>query len=247
MANGALKLDKWTTLACAALAALPALCAGCGQEDPVEDPDAASQPYHPLVPGSRWEYAHRTWDEVVTLGTAELDGQEAFLMSDSPNPSDDLRSDAIIASVDGRVVRLKKDEYLIGSGGASVLTSSTTYGVGFTRFNENWATQAVGYRETPEYIRVEARPNEATPRPPEDRRHTFEVMNLHAQVDTPLGPFDCIEIKRTKDWEAEEDGVDASDADTKTFWFARGVGKVQERNDETGNTEVLISYEIPGL
>ncbi len=183
-------------------------------------------------------------DELV--GARELDGQPAFLMSDSPNPSDDLRSDAIIASVAGRVVRLEKDEYLVGAGGSTVLTSSATYGVGFTRFNEDWANQQVGFRETPEYVRVETRPGEATPRPPEARRHTFEIMNLRAQVQTPTGAFDCIEVKRTKDWEAEEDGGDASDADAKTFWFARGVGKVQERNDVTGSTEVLTSYEIPG-
>jgi hypothetical protein len=250
MANRALYLDKWTALACTAVSTLAALCAGCGQDDPDVDPEETTlQPYHPLVPGSTWQYAHSNsnWDEVVTLAAAEpVGGAEAFLISDSPNPSDDLRSDAIITSVGGRVVRLEKDEYLVGSGASATLTSSVTYGVGFTRFNEDWANQQVGYTETPEYVRVETPPGGA-PRAPEDRRHTFEVMNLREQVSTPAGPFDCIVIKRTKDWEAEEDGVDASDADTKTYWFARGVGKVQERNDESGNSEVLTSYEIPGL
>ena len=247
MANRALSIDKWPTLACTAVSALAALCAGCGQEDPPVEPEATVQPYHPLVPGATWQYAHSNWNEVVTLAAAEpVDGAAAFLISDSPNPSDDLRSDAIITSIGGRVVRLLKDEYLVGSGDSATLTSSVSYGVGFTRFNEDWANQQVGYTETPEYVRIETPPG-GTPRAPEDRRHTFEVMNLHEEVSTPLGPFDCIVIKRTKDWEAEEDGVDASDADTKTFWFARGVGKVQERNDETGNTEVLTDYEIPGL
>jgi hypothetical protein len=71
-------------------------------------------------------------------------------------------------------------------------------------------------------------------------------MSLSDQVSTPVGSFDCIVIKRTKDWQAEEDGVDASDAQTKTFWFARGVGKVQELNEETGSSELLTSFEIPG-
>jgi hypothetical protein len=131
MANGALKLDKWATFACTALAAVSI---GCGQEEPV-DPQESVQPYHPLVPGSRWQYAHSDWEEVVTLEEGEADGQPAFIMSDSPNPSDDLRSDAIIAAIEGRVVRLKKDEYLVGAGNSAVLTSSATYGVGFTRFN----------------------------------------------------------------------------------------------------------------
>jgi hypothetical protein len=253
MANRALLLEKWTTLACtglstlAAVSGFAALCAGCSQKAPVDEPQGTLQPYHPLVPGSTWQYAHSDWNEVVTLAAADpVGGAEAFLISDSPNPSDDLRSDAIITNIAGRVVRLTKDEYLVGSGGSATLTSSVTYGVGFTRFNEDWANQQVGYTESPAYVRIETPPGGA-PRAPEDRSHTFEVMNLREEVSTPIGSFDCIVIKRTKDWEAVEDGVDASDADTKTFWFARGVGKVQERNDETGSTEVLTSYEIPEL
>jgi hypothetical protein len=221
------------------------LAAGCSQKDP-EPPATELLPYHPLVPGSWWRYAHSDWTERVDLTEATSDGGEpAFTMVDSPNPSDSLRSDSVIASVDGRVVRLTKKEYLVGSGGAETLTSSVTYGVGFTRFNEDWANQAVGYRETPEYVRVETPPDGA-PRPPEDRRHTFEVVSLSEQVTTGSGTFDCIVIRRTKDWQAEEEGVDLSDAQTKTFWFARGVGKVQERNEETNNIELLLDYDIPG-
>jgi hypothetical protein len=139
---------------------------------------------------------------------------------------------------------MTKNEILVQGAGSEVPMSSVTYGVGFTRFNENWATQAVGYKDTPEYERVETPPG-GTPRAPEARKHTFEIMSLSEPVSTGRGTLDCIVIKRTKDWQAEEDGVDASDAQTKTFWFARGVGKVQERNEETGNTELLIDYSIP--
>jgi len=219
--------------------------AGCGQENPSEPTDTTEQPYYPLVVGATWEYQHSDWVEQVTTETAEYDGGSAFLMTDSPNPSDDLRSDSFIVSKDGRVVRVAKDEYLVGAGDAAVLTSHVTYGVGFTRFNEDWGNQQVGFKETPEYERIETPPG-MTAKPAEARRHTFEVISLSEEVATPAGRFDCIVIKRTKDWEAEEEGVDASDADTKTYWFARGVGKVQERNEETGSTEVLQSYSIPG-
>lgn len=233
-----------------AVAALVGLGTGCGQSDPDDlepgEQPPGEQPYHPLVSGSWWEYSHSDWVERVELTTADVNGQPAFLAVDSPNPSDDLRSDSIIASIDGRVARLTKEEYLVGAGGSETLMSSVTYGVGFTRFNEAWAEQAVGFRETPAYERVETRPGEA-PRAPEQRRHTFEVVSLSEEVVTGTGTFDCIVIKRTKDWQAEEDDGDASDAQTKTFWFARGVGKVQERNEETGNTEVLIGYSIPGV
>jgi hypothetical protein len=232
--------------ACLALAGLLGLVTGCGQEDP-EAPPATEQPYYPLVPGAWWQYAHSDWAERVETGTATFEGQDAFLMTDSPNPSDDLRSDSIIQSIDGRVVRVSKQEFLVG-GPTDVLTSSVTYGVGFTRFNENWASQPVGYKDTPEYVRVEtafAPDGTPTVRAPEARKHTFEIMSVSERVMTPKGSFDCIVIQRTKDWQAEEDGVDASDAQTKMFWFARGVGKVQERNVETGSTELLLDYSVP--
>jgi hypothetical protein len=220
------------------------LATGCGQEAPNDPVNAAPQPYHPLVAGSWWEYAHNDWTERVELSPGTFEGQQAFVMTDSPNPDDDLRSDSIILSIDGRVARMTKDEILVGGPGGDVPVSSVTYGIGFTRFNENWATQAVGYKDTPEYERVETPPG-GTPRAPEARKHTFEIVSLSEPVSTGQGTFDCIVIRRTKDWQAEEEGVDASDAQTKTFWFARGVGKVQERNEETGNTEILINYSIP--
>jgi hypothetical protein len=221
------------------------LATGCSQEDPAP-PATELEPYHPLVEGSWWRYAHSDWTERVDLTTAStVDGQPTFTMVDSPNPSDGLRSDSIVASVDGRVVRLEKQEFEVGVGQTEVLTSSVTYGVGFTRFNEDWANQAVGYKETPEYVRVETQPDGGT-RAPENRRHTFEIMSLSEEVTTGSGTFDCIVIRRTKDWQAEEEGLDLSDAQTKTFWFARGVGKVQERNEETKNIELLLDYHIPG-
>ena len=217
------------------------LSLACGQKTPSAP---VVESYHPLVPGSSWKYQHDDWLEEVTLEEATFNGAPAFMMSDSANPSDMLRSNSIITSSEGRVSRMTKDEYLQVGTAEPVVQSSVTYGVGFTRFNENWADQAVGYRESPEYIRVETPPG-GTARPGEERRHTFEIMSLSEQVSTPAGTFDCIVIKRTKDWQAEADGVDITDAQTKTFWFARGVGKVQERNEETNSVELLTEFDIP--
>jgi hypothetical protein len=224
-----------------AFASLLGLAAGCGQKDP--DAPAAEQPYYPLVPGAWWQYAHSDWTERVETATATFDGHDAILMTDSPNPSDGLRSVSTIRSIDGNVVRVAKQEYLM-DGANPLLTSSVTYGVGFTRFNENWASQPVGYKDTPEYVRVETSPDGMVGAP-EARKHTFEIISLAESVVTGRGSFDCIVIQRTKDWQAEAAGVDVSDAQTKRFWFARGVGKVQERNLETGSTELLIDYSIP--
>jgi hypothetical protein len=214
------------------------LLSACGQDPPAEPLLA---PYHPLVPGSWWEYAHSDWTERVDLGAATFNGAPAFNMSDSPNPRDNLRSDSILIESDGRISRMTKEEYLV-TGGDAALRSSVSYGVGFTRFDEHWAEQAVGFKETPVYFRIET-PAAGTPRPEEERKHTFELISLSEEVRSPAGTFDCLVIRRTKDWEAEAEGVE--DAQTKMFWFARGVGKVQELNEETGSTELLTAFGIP--
>jgi hypothetical protein len=227
-----------------AIALWAAALAACGQ-DPPPDPVTGGD-YHPLVDGSSWRYAHDDWTETVTLTSTMFEGEPAFLMSDSPNPSDRLRSDAVLTKVNGRIARVSKDEYLISAGAdEGTLQSSTTYGVGFTRFNEDWANQSVGFRESPEYVRVETRPGEPQPRPPEDRKHSFEIISLSVDLVTPAGTFDCIQIRRTKDWQAEADGLDTDEAQTKDFWFSRGVGKVREENVDTGSSETLIEFEIP--
>lgn len=216
---------------------------GCGQEAPPEETGEDAD-YHPLVDGAWWRYQHSDWTETVTLESTTYAGQPAFLMSDSPNPSDLLRSDAIITKVDGRISRITKDEYLVPAGAEPILQSSVTYGVGFTRFNENWLNQAAGYKESPEYIRVETPPG-GEPLPGEERKHSFEILSLSDEQITAAGTFNCIQIRRTKDWQAEADGLDASDAQTKIFWFAPGVGKVRELNMDTGSEESLTAFEIP--
>jgi hypothetical protein len=214
----------------------------CNQESPAAP--SALLPYHPLADGAWWDYQHSDWTERVTMAATTFDGSPAFLMTDSPNPKDSLRSDSVVVERDGRVLRVSKQEYLAPPEGEPTLASSVDYGAGFTRFDENWALQPVGFRETPEYQRIETPPGEA-PRPAEARRHTFEVIDLSAEVQTAAGTFDCIQIQRTKDWQAEEEGVDLSDAQTKMFWFARGVGKVRELNLDTGKAELLTAYSIP--
>ena len=214
----------------------------CNQESPPAP--AELSPYHPLADGAWWDYQHSDWTERVTMAATTFDGSPAFLMTDSPNPKDGLRSDSVVVERDGRVLRVTKQEYLVAAEGEPTLDSSVEYGVGFTRFNENWALEQAGFRETPEYERIETKPGQE-PRPAEARRHSFEVVSLSAEVPTAAGTFDCIQIQRTKDWEAEEDGVDLSDAQTKMFWFARGVGKVRELNLDTGKAELLTDYFIP--
>lgn len=228
-----------------AAALLGAGLIACDQKTPAQ-PSTSQAPYDPLVAGASWDYQHDDWTEHVTMAATTLDsGESAFVMTDSPNPKDSIRSDATLVAREGRVLRVYKEEYVIGGNGTdATLKDSVTYGVGFTRFDEGWADKPVGFKETPEYERVET-PAGGAAKPAQGRRHTFEVLSLSEQVTTPLGTFDCIQIRRTKDWQAEEQGLDASDAQPKIFWFARGVGKVRELNLDSGKGELLVNYSVP--
>ena len=218
----------------------------CDQKAPTQ-PASSNAPYDPLVAGASWDYQHDDWTEHVTMEPTTLEtGESAFLMTDSPNPKDGIRSTATLVSRDGRVLRVYKEEYLVAADAEAMLKDSVTYGVGFTRFDEGWASKPVGFRETPEYERVET-PAGAAAKPTQGRKHTFELLSLSESVSTPLGSFDCIKIRRTKDWQAEEEGLDASDAQPKIYWFARGVGKVRELNLDSGKGELLVNYSIPDL
>src|SRR4051812_37320508 len=66
----------------------------CDQKTPAQPPSSHA-PYDPLAEGAWWDYQHDDWTEHVTMAPTTLDGGEsAFVMTDSPNPKDSIRSDA---------------------------------------------------------------------------------------------------------------------------------------------------------
>ena len=65
------------------------------------------------------------------------------------------------------------------------------------------------------------------------KTETWTVLEVGDEITVPAGTFETIRIRRVSD------DVMGSD---KTYWFARGVGKVQEVG---GQTEKLVSYDIP--
>jgi hypothetical protein len=65
---------------------------------------------------------------------------------------------------------------------------------------------------------------------------TWTVVAVDEQVTVPAGTFPCVELHRV----SQGDVTEGSD---KTFWFAKGVGKVKEV--DTGiSSEVLTSYTL---
>lgn len=64
------------------------------------------------------------------------------------------------------------------------------------------------------------------------KNETWTVEQASVSVTVPAGTFDCIQLRRSGDITQA----------AKTFWFARGVGKVKELGDQT---EELTEYSLP--
>lgn len=203
----------------------------------------------PMVEGATWTYWHTSkggWSETQTVTTGEYDGEPVFIVSDTPDPdpTSSLRSDSYIALKDGKLLRLYKEEFWVNPEDPTdeLPNATATYGVGFTRCNEAWASAEVGWSESPEYERVETPEGQAA-KTPETRKHTFTVEGREDVTATKGGPSftNCVKVRRSKDWAA----TDGEDAEEKLYWFCPGVGKVREENVVSGNYEELTEYDIP--
>lgn len=199
----------------------------------------------PAKDGATWTYYHSGsggWTEVQTVTLAEYDGASTLLFSDTPNPSDDLRSDSYHVKEDGRLLRVYKEQFWVNpANGEETLDSSATYGEGFLRCDDAWASKDVGFTESPSYTRVETVAGQA-PKPSEERKHTFTIeARENITTESGLSFTDCVKVRRGKDWAA----VTGEDVEEKLYWFCPGVGKVREENVTSGNYEELTEYSIP--
>lgn len=66
-----------------------------------------------------------------------------------------------------------------------------------------------------------------------DKSETWTLEKENVEVTTAAGTFTCIQVRKTN-------AVTGSD---KTYWFARGVGKVREQS--ATQTEELTGYNFP--
>jgi hypothetical protein len=65
--------------------------------------------------------------------------------------------------------------------------------------------------------------------------HVYTVMSTSTKLTVPAGTFDTVQIKR----------VDPNTAETKLFWFAKGIGKVRDEVPATGEVAELTAYTVP--
>lgn len=208
------------------LAAIVA-CAGwrCGGEtDGVTGSGRGS--LFPIAVGNRWEYqvigskgAEPTKTQVVT-GTAADSGREGYMLSTTQGAK-------LVTSIqyfDGDLLLRAFEE----TSKAGVFQERLRFApaqlrvdTGTTRLGATYANQHVEEHldETGDEVS-----------PPVSKMHFFTVEAVDDAVTVPAGTFRAVRIRR-----------DSETGPSKTYWYARGVGKVREIG---GQTEDLLRVEL---
>jgi hypothetical protein len=206
--------------------------------------DADPESFYPLVDGARWTYRHTggemPWNEEVTLTEVTYEGDNAFVLSDSPGPSG-VDSDDVLRKIGTAVLRVHKDEADQDMGG--VLVASVDYDPGFTRFDYAWVQAELGFSETLSYQRTE-HDAQGTLVSDQPREHKFTVEAFGERVSVPAGDFeDCMRIRRVR---VRAAGEVPAEGDVMHFSVCPGIGKTQELDEVSGKMEELTGCDVPG-
>jgi hypothetical protein len=244
-------------------AALAVSLSACSQTDPGSPSE--SNDYFPLIDGARYEYKHSNggWTELVEI---EEGADGTFLQHQSGDP-DGESSVSTFEVDDGDVLRVAEDQLVGGE-----LVYSVVYDPGFLRFSGAWASADIGFEETRRYERTETEFHNGgsagsggsggsggtgggdagdagvvgETKDPQPRAHTFTVESVTETVKVPAGTFrNCVRVRRIRalDDPSIDDPTQQEEQD-KLYWFAPGVGKIQEENVMSGSTEQLESYDL---
>jgi len=209
------------------------LAAGCGHDDPGDGgprPDAPplAQRYLPIAEGATWTYL------VTPIGMpAENKSQTIGAPEPVPDRTDVMAFHVLTEKIDGtteswqadagdRVVRYRERSY----DAVGTLTSDEVYTPFKLRLDEAAEHTRVGASWSETYL--EAINGAAGV----SRTENWMVEAVDESVTVPAGTFACLRLRRM--------GAQFGQAD-KTFYFARGVGKVKEVGDQI---EELASYQL---
>jgi len=125
-----------------------------------------------------------------------------------------------------RVVRLRQERY----DQSGMLLSSRVYQPGFLRYDRT--LDEVGEELIERHTRLEYDAGGNLIRTV-SKRYQWRVEAVDELITVPVGEFACVRVRRTD--------VD-SGADFKTYWYARGVGKVNETDPL--ETEALAEFSL---
>jgi hypothetical protein len=197
--------------------------------------------FYPMSDGASWTYRHMggsmVWDEVVAQTATEYAGSPAVMLVDNAGPSGS-HSVTTLQEAGTRVLRVYRDEFT-----GATLELSTTYDPGFLRYDRAWEEQAEGHSEVAMYSRTE-RDTAGAITAMADRSHRFTIEALAGSIAVPAGDFDgCMRVRRER---IRAPGDPAVAGDNNRLWFCPGIGKTLEEDMDTGQSEALVSCDVPG-
>ena len=234
------------------LALAMVLVTGCGSTDPGPGGAAGSPgtggttgaggatgaptggPYQPLAVNAMWAYqvndrgvAYEETNVVEALedmgGTKA--GTMAYRMRESLPNETQLTWYQTAANM-----TLRHHEQALDAAGA--MKSESWFSPYRLRLDENAAHVTDGATWTTTF--TENHTSRSKPPSQTSKTETWLVLAANETIVVPAGTFTTLRVSRT----------DQTDGSIKTYWFARGVGKVKEVT-ETGHTEELSRYSIP--
>lgn len=224
-----------------AVLALTPAASGCfgGGDDVAGGPDADTSEcpttgrYLPLAEGNSWTYrvvTDTTGEKTQVVGPEEdVGGQHAGTMAFKLTTTKPSGGQTVSWQQDtgDSIIRLAEDD-LAGS-----TTTEEEYVPGRIRVDETEAHTTEGAMWTQDYVEhVSENGGAATMT---SKTETWTVMAVNEVITVPAGEFCTLHLRRT----STAGGIDGSD---KAYWFARGVGKVQEVS--AGQTETLTDYTV---
>ncbi len=194
------------------------LVAACGSEPP-DLPDAGESLF-PVAVGNRWEYRveDSTGDVTAKVQTITSTRADGFLFQTVRGDRETFSVQRIDA--EGRLIRVSEYSTKIG-----VVVERITFVPYDVRVDVDEIEVGAKYTQT--YLE-DHDPLDGFP--DVEKTQTFTVESIDDPVSVPAGSFRAIRIRRT-----------TAGGPAKTYWFAKGVGKLKEAG---GQLEELVSSEV---
>ena len=213
--------------------------AACGDDAPT-DSDAPvvectaplSERYLPLVVGASWTYDTSEMGSPVVPKTTTFEAFEDVGDLKTGVTAFRQRTEKVVGHAlswhhdDCTGVTRHREQTFDDAG---TLVTDQFYVPGKLRVDEAPAHLTLGATWTTAYTEVEVDPILGTHTVSKDE--TWTVQAVDEMVTTPAGTFSCLKVHKT-----------TSGAAAKTYWFAKGVGKVQETGEQM---ETLTAFTRP--
>jgi hypothetical protein len=206
-----------------------AVLAGCGGGS---DGGNATGPLMPWAVGNSWTYnvtdKGQTTSKVVTVGAAEPIGagpSSATMANKVLTMNGTDKTISWQGPLDGAIVRYREQAFKASTG---ALSDDTVWAPHRLHVDSSDAHTVAGASWLDLFEETKTPADGSMPKLSTGRER-WTVMSDHESITVPAGTFTTVVLQK----------IGAST--TKTYWFARGVGKIKESG---GQTEELVKYQV---